>query len=384
MRISRANLFLLFASVLAGVALVEIAVRIFRVDYTLTPNWRYHPVLGWSQVPGGTYDGIVDGRPVHVSFNSIGFRDSEHQRAKPPGVKRIVVIGDSFCEAVQVNLEQTFQRQLQDLLNAGGSTRWEVINLGVGDFGTAQEYIALQRYGLAFDPDVVVHEIFPFNDICNNSLGLYGLCRSNNDRYRPYFVKSGGKLRQTYAQPVRDWLRRHVVTYHVLEYWFMKVQGPDPQNPEDPGRPFRLWWHGYRGLDPLLYTFVSAKQQPREVAEGWWITEALIERIVRTTRERNIDYVGVVAPFEISLQPANWDKIARLLPPPPLVRDYPEQRLSALFTRLGVASVMLLNDFEPYASEVLPFLGGHLNVAGHRRAAEALYQKLVGSGIAAR
>jgi hypothetical protein len=191
--VDRRNLLLLGASVLVGIALFEVGVRALGIDYNLSPNWRYHPILGWSQVPGASYDVVVQGRPVHVSFNALGFRDQDHQLAKPPGVKRIVVIGDSFCEAVQVNVEETFWKTLERLLNqrdssAGNPTRWEVINLGVGDFGTAQEYIALRDYGLAFHPDVVIQEIFPLNDICNNSIGLYGLCRSHNDRYRPYFV----------------------------------------------------------------------------------------------------------------------------------------------------------------------------------------------------
>lgn len=162
---------LLCASVLVGVAMFEIGVRAVGLDYNLSPNWRYHPLLGWSQVPNGTCDVAAEGRPVRVSFNSMGFRDREHAQAKPPGMKRIVVIGDSFCEAVQVNVEETFQRKLEELLNQRGATKWEVINLGVGDFGTAQEYLALSEYGLAFDPDVVIHQIFPLNDICNNSLG---------------------------------------------------------------------------------------------------------------------------------------------------------------------------------------------------------------------
>ena len=379
----RRHIPLLGASLLVGVALFELGVRAAGLDYNLSPNWKFHPVLGWSQVPNGTYDVVMQGRPLHVSFNSLGFRDREHQRAKRPGVKRIVVIGDSFSEAVQVNVEETFHRKLEELLNEKGSTEWEVINIGVGDFGTAQEYVALMEYGLAFDPDVVIHQIFPLNDICNNSLALYGLCRSHNDRYRPYFVEAGGELRQTYGQPIRTWLRRHAVSYSTLEYWLLKLAGTDPQSPDDPGRPRRLRARGFRGLDPLLYTYVSAEAQPEAVAAGWRITEKLIERIVKVTRERGIRYIALVVPFELTLQPV-WEDFARLQPPPPMDRKYPDRRLSAHFDRLGVRSVMLMDAFQPYLAEVLPFIGGHLSAAGHRRAAEALYRELVDSGIASR
>lgn len=377
----RLNFLLLSVSVLVGLGLFEIGVRAVGFDYNLSPNWKYHPVLGWSQVPNATYDVVIEDRPVRVSFNSMGFRDGEHAKAKPPGVKRIVFIGDSFLEAIQVNLEETFHQQLEELLNEQGTTKWEVINLGVGDFGTAQAYLALREYGLAFHPDVVVHQIFPLNDICNNSIGLYGLCRSHNDRYRPYFVESDGDLRQTYNQPIRTLLRHHVVSYNVMEYWILKLTGFDPHAPDDPGRPGRLRARGFNGLDPLLYTYVSADEQPEAVAQGWRITEMLIDQIVHMTRERGITYVGLVIPFEVRLQPA-WEDLMRMQPPPRMNREYPEQRLALLFARLSVGSVMLMDDFQPYLEDVLPYVGGHLPVAGHRRAAEALYREFVTSGIA--
>ena len=378
--IERRNLFLLCASLLVGVALFEVGVRALRIDYNLSPNWRYHPVLGWSQVPGASYDAHLEGRPLHVSFNSMGFRDDEHQLAKPPGVKRIVVIGDSFCEAIQVNLEETFHQQLERLLNADSSARWEVINLGVGDFGTAQAWIALNEYGLAYGPDVVIQQIFPFNDICNNALGLYRLCLSHNDRYRPYFVETDSGLQQTSGAPLLDWLRRHVVTYQVLEYWKVRLIDPDPHG-RDPGRVRRMKRRGFTGLDPLLYTFVPAAEQPEAVAQGWRVTELLTERIVSVTRERRIAYLGLVVPFEPALVP-QWETFSQAQPPPRMERRYAEQRFDSLFNRLGVPSVMLYDEFQPYLNEVLPSLGGHFSVAGHRHAAEALYRRLAQAGIA--
>jgi hypothetical protein len=381
------NILLLCGSILVGVAVFEVGVRALGFDYNLSPNWRYNPVLGWSQIPNATYRVVIEGRPVRVSFNSMGFRDSEHMLAKPPGVKRIVFIGDSFCEAVQVNFEETFIRRLQDLLNAGEATRWEAINIGVGDFGTAQEYIALKEYGLAFDPDVVVQEVFPLNDPCNNGLGLYRLCLSENDRYRPYYVPSDGGLRQTYAQPIRTFLRHHLVTYDVMEYWILRFFGPDPQTPQaadDPRRRVLLRAAGFHGLDPLLYTFVKPEEQPPAVAEAWNVTDELIERIAQLTRARGIAYVGLVVPFELQVRKQAWDDFARLEPRPPMSRDYPERRLAALFARLGVPSVVLLDELQPYVNEVLPYVGGHLSVVGHRRAAEALYRRLLESGIATR
>ena len=372
---------LVVGGIAVGLGVIEIAVRVAKIDYNLSPNWKFHPVLGWSQVPNARYDATLDGRPLHVSFNAMGFRDRDHERTKPRGVKRIVVIGDSFSEAVQVNIEDTFHRRLEQLLNESDGHRWEVINLGVGDFGTAQQYIALVQYGLAFDPDVVIHQIFPLNDICNNSISLYELCRSHNDRYRPYFVETDGELRETYGQPFRNWLRRHSASYSAFEYWLLKLDDFDPQSPEDRRRPGRLLKRGYTGLDPLLYTFVADSLQPSSIKDGWRITEKLIERIVTVSRDRGATYVGMVAPFELTLIPA-WDEFARLQPPLSTDRLYPERRLASLFDRLGVPGVILAQEFQPYLAEVVPFVGGHFSAAGHHRAAEALHRVLIESRIA--
>jgi len=364
-----------------GIALFEIGVRAAKIDYNLSPNWKYHPVLGWSQVPGGTYDVVMAGVPLHVAFNRLGFRDVEHQRAKPPGTRRVVVIGDSFSEAVQVNLEETFHQVLQQLLNQADTTRWEVINVGVGDFGTAQEYLALLNYGLSFQPDVVIHEIFPLNDICNNEISLYDLCRSQNDRFRPYFVESGRDLVMTSAQPLRNWLRRHSVSYNTVEYWMLRLSGYNPQTADDPGRSRKLRRAGLAGFDPLLWTYADSRDQPAPVADGWRITERVIARIVDTTRARGAAYIGMVIPFEQALTDSAWDNFARLVHAPSLKRLYPEQRFSALFHRLGVGAVMINDAFQPYLPEVRPFVGGHFNASGHRRAAEALYREMVTRGL---
>ena len=61
--------------------------------------------LGWTQEISKQYDYEVEGRTVRVSFNAAGFRDVEHALAKSVGTKRLVVIGDSFSEAIQVNLD---------------------------------------------------------------------------------------------------------------------------------------------------------------------------------------------------------------------------------------------------------------------------------------
>ncbi len=373
-RLTGLRMLALLAPVLIGIVLFEALCRIGDVDFNPSPNWRFHPALGWTQERSQVYDIVIDGAPVRVEFNRMGFRDVQHPLAKPPGTRRIVVIGDSFSEAIQVNLEETYFRRLQTLLNQTGSTRWEIINLGVGDFGTAQEWMALQRYGYQFDPDFVILEIYPLNDICNNSLDLAGVCKSQNDDYRPYLVPSGSRLETTWADPTRQWLRSHLVSFGLLEKAWLRgwnrLSRTDPET---------LQRRRYTALgleeDPLLLTFAADRDQPPVVSRAWTTTESIIRGMDRELDERGIPWMAFVIPFEWFVAD-RWETFSRTRRPVSLVRDYAERRLGKLCTQLGVPSLMLLPVFDRHSDIFFPSRGGHLNPASHALLAEALRDKM--------
>ena len=84
-----------------------------------------------------------------VRTNSQGYRDREWALAKEPGVLRIAVLGDSFTEALQVPLEQTWVNQLPAAMAAvpgchllnGFPKGAETLNFGVGGYGTGQSWL---------------------------------------------------------------------------------------------------------------------------------------------------------------------------------------------------------------------------------------------------
>lgn len=357
---------------LLGVVIFEVAVRLLLPAININPSWRYHPVLGWTQVPNGRFEYDLDGERVRIAFNREGFHDVEHNVDKQPGVRRIVLIGDSFSESVQVDLERTFFRLLEARLNATQAERWEVINLGVGDFGTAQEALALEHLGLRYAPDIVICQVFPLNDIGNNSLALADLCKSRNDRYRPYFVERDGELQATSLQPLRAFLRRTLVSFTIVEGVVLRWTGAF--TPEDDATyRHRLQARGFDGLEPLLQTFAAESDQAPAVAAGWRVTERLLERIVRRCQAAGAAVLPMVVPWDQCLEPG-WPQLAAVHPT--LIRDGPEQRLGALFARLGVPSLMLLPLFDARLDVVLPARAGHFNPAAHRLVAQALFDKL--------
>lgn len=147
--------------------------------FLLSPNSS-----GWFVTPTKEYFNFV-------KTNNEGFYDSEHAATKPNDTYRILFLGDSFVASLQTLLNDTFFKKLErQLNNLGFKKRIEIISMGLGDTGTAEQYIALKLLGLKYKPDLVIQMFLTANDFKNNSPVL------QNDPYRPYFLigKDGSLL----------------------------------------------------------------------------------------------------------------------------------------------------------------------------------------------
>jgi len=164
------NLCLVTLAIIILLAVLEAALAMSKFN---TPaNARFVPSKGFTYIPHSYYrhtkEGYSEGR-----FNSHGFRDYERTYEKPPGVFRILVLGDSYIEALQVQLEDSFTALLEkSLIAQGSSTRFEVIGLGESGFGTADEYLRYLNFGVAYHPDLVILAFTTGNDFRNNSKAL--------------------------------------------------------------------------------------------------------------------------------------------------------------------------------------------------------------------
>jgi hypothetical protein len=157
-----------------------------------TRSWtRPDALLGWSYIPGATYiHESAEACPGWGStgvINSRGLRDREFDVPKPPGVVRILALGDSFTEAFQFDLERTWTKLLEAKLNArGDSVRYEVINAGRSGMGTTLEWLYFTERGRELDADLVVVLLIP-NDFQDNSKRL-----ALATAYGPYLVPAAG------------------------------------------------------------------------------------------------------------------------------------------------------------------------------------------------
>ncbi len=126
-------------------------------------------------VPNGDYWHKAPEYRINIRTNSKGIRaDREIPYEKPPGVRRIMLLGDSFGMGYGVNLEDAFLTRLVAFLQAAG-VQCEDVNLSVSGFGTAEELVTLEEEGFRYQPDVVVVQ-WQRTDLEDNvRSNLYGL-----------------------------------------------------------------------------------------------------------------------------------------------------------------------------------------------------------------
>lgn len=191
-----------FGIVLA-MLMLEIALRLLGLAPPAEPVGNFwqmpQPDYGWYHIPNATglsYDTFGEYN-VPVTINSHGLRDEEIPYEKPAGVFRILLLGDSFAEGMRTDLAQTTAKVLQARLNEmAGAPRFQVVNAGVGAWGTDQQLLWLRNEGVKYDPDLVLVLFFTANDFMNNSESLE--VSNVGAIFKPFFAVEDGKLTLKY------------------------------------------------------------------------------------------------------------------------------------------------------------------------------------------
>ncbi len=352
--------------------------------------------VGWKGIPNKEGQYICGRVSSYVKINSQGYKDNEHDYKKGKDVFRIVVLGDSMTEAFQYPIEQTFPHILEEKLNSGidkkeGSKSFEVINLGISGYGTAQEYLTLKHYGLKYEPDLVVLAFFLGNDVANNSLILEREKHRSWETARPFFVLNNGRLEEIHVKAnlsnpdkVIEQTQDGVMgPFKVLTAPFAKMFPNIYYSIKDripSSKPELLDNSRKHGV--LIDNYVYAEEYTPEWQNAWEVTEALILKISDELKEKNIGFRVVVIPNEFEFRP---DRLGELPQTTDLRFDLrkPERLLLNFLAGKSIDYVALRPGFEKYSKETGSDLylhhayDNHLNANGHAFAAELIYKKLI-------
>jgi glycosyltransferase involved in cell wall biosynthesis/lysophospholipase L1-like esterase len=312
------------------------------------PQWRWpqtqfvsSPALGFALSPNQR--SFSAAQPFRT--NSLGLRGPEISPAKPPGVRRVLLLGDSIACGYGVSESDTFARRVEVLLNAASQTRFEVINAGVPSYNTAQEIDYFAREGLELDPDIAVVALY-WNDI-HDKAGI-----SVDAAGRLVAARAGapsGPLESRAAYAARNLLKRSRLLYLAADRW----------------RAVGLKLRPRGGRETQLA--VLQGRDHADVERGWRAIEAKLAVFAALCRARRIRPLVILLPMPQQLggrfPRVRYQSVAR-----------------AICERQGLESLDLLPAFEKaYAAGVplfLPYDGDHPNAEGHAVIAGRLFPVL--------
>jgi hypothetical protein len=391
---------LILAGLLCGLLITEIFLRVigFRnlnpymtdadVGFSLRPGAE-----GWWRGEGETY----------IKINSDGLRDREHSKTKPPDTLRIAVLGDSFTEALDVQMEDAWWAVMEQRLQnceAVAGRKVEVINFGVAGFSTARELITLRRRVWQYAPDIVVLNLTTINDIKDNSRVL-------NTEYAtlplPYFIYQGDqlvlddsrlvvrnnslyfRLQQTFLGSAMNWCRDHLRLVQLIDrariaYQQRKIRSQQANEPSNVQREVEGW-------------DINVYREPTDPAwsEAWRVTEGILLLMRDEVQSKGVKFLVVTGTSGIQTNP---DPAVRQAAMRSLGVDnffYPDLRIKALGEREGFAVLNLAPTMQEYAERNRVFLHGqgaltgygHWNQAGNHLAGELVARKLCEEILAA-
>jgi hypothetical protein len=164
------NSALVLGSLVFGLVVVEVGLRMMELNLNEDLPRKPDTQVGWLYEPDeSVYFCQPDVRAdciIKRTNNHALRQDDDISFEKEPGVKRVLVLGDSQTAGVIVKNSETYARVLEGLANQNSNNyRYEVINAGVVAYSPVQEWLWFREYGVQYQPDIVLMSFYVGNDL---------------------------------------------------------------------------------------------------------------------------------------------------------------------------------------------------------------------------
>jgi len=361
---------------------VELLLRQFYYPERTPPPYEFRipdPVLGWRLLPNTHHLYQTWEFRVNVDYNSHGWRDIEHEYSKREGVFRIVVLGDSYMEAYSVNIEDAFHRQLEKFARDSGK-QIEVLNLGVGGYGTLQAYLALVEEGLKYSPNLVVLGFHFGNDLKNNSrtLELRATAVDLKTNSRPFLLPGSPKDWHVTMVDYEGALSRYKNATRALRplpWWKKTVLYQFYAQTGGLGKHLRSLLQLLENSESNSNVEPQSCKEHPEYREAWELTERILVRLKQDVETANAQLFVFTVPSGKGKQRIRivLDKATGMR----CLDNTPITFLADILERNEIAFLNLGPDWaEAYAKgfQLASFTDGHWNELGHRIAARKVLE----------
>ncbi len=299
-----------------------------------------------------------------INTNSYGFHDVEFL-PKSPEVFRIVMIGDSFVEALHVPINKTFYKILEESLNKSFPHRkFEIFGLGISGNGSLMNGLYLSSYGNLIKPDLVINMFYDNNDFSDDLKLInserdsldYDIQRVNSEIKNPGFFRKAFNFISRNSVLVRVVGQKYqTIIFRISQAKINSVSGEQKTG------------SGIFKYAPNDYVYYLPDKK-----ESWVLQKKLISNIKNNAITLGADFALVsfdTPDFQSLIESGVTDNYD------------PENKLSEISEELNIKYLPLEKKFKNKAigRKINPLLkcDGHWSEIGHSWAAEEVYNWLI-------
>ena len=385
------NFGVLLLSLLVLMGALEILLAIIQINQKSIR--RFVPGKGSTYIPGAYYRHTKEGFSEGY-FNSHGFRDYERTYAKLDGTFRIMVLGDSYVEALQVPLESSFPALLEKQLNNGfSSVKFEVISMGQSGFGTADAYMRYLDFGRKYSPDLVILAFLTGNDIRNNSkmlnrkdLAFYFVFDNNGDLVLDRSMWEKYENSMTFPKQFFQYIKQNSYLFSLVSERIFLLSRQIRNNYFE-GQLSGDMLEGEKQLGQFSDLNIYLPDLRERWREAFDISKGLILKFKEQVEKDGAKFVLVTLSNGEQINPDRQQELNEMFPFP-LDYEQPDRILEEFTRQNGVDLLQLMPVFQEYYHSTGKNLHGfrspgrgHWNQNGHHLAAVEIYKFLKGEGL---
>jgi|CXWL01.1.fsa_nt_gi lysophospholipase L1-like esterase len=352
-------IFLSLVSSLTAILLSEAAVRFFKPQQLilLRPDiWCPRDVLGWTHCPNVST--TVNSGEGEVTFHT----DANGFRIDPATTmtswnKNILILGDSFMEAVQVDDRNTTAEQLSRQLHAATGLNVKAVNTGVAQWDPNQYLLQAQLELTRGKYDLGLVFIYLGNDIVPKAIEHFP--PRQPDLRRQVAMETyplWGKVRDRILYPMNDFLR---TSSHL--FLFIKKNTSNIL--------MRLRLSG-TAIPPVFF-------KDKDKLPDWNVTALLCQRIGREFNRRRTPVIFVLIPTSFQVDETAFKSyLAAYRISPTAVDSMQPNRI--LGNKLRALHLVVLDPLERFkiltaqGHQLYGHADNHLNALGYEELASAV------------
>jgi len=311
------------------------------------------------------FKGYWPGVPVEfeqeIVLNDLWLRDYNYEPNKPAGVKRIVVLGDSYTTAWEVKFDEMFHKRLATELTklAGPGRKVEVPAYSLPSMGVVDLKKRFLNQAMALNPDLLML-VLHGGLISENYRPLQNEIDVRFGRLAKYYVMNARRVEDRWTVLPFSALNRLIARGATLFYvthldWFEDLDGKHP-------------------IEPSVATYFEPVAPKWK--EAWDNTLVALREFKETCNKAGIPLLVVLMPTEIAVNSIfaqapkgfriDWGKVDR--------------EFERMCKEVGADFLTMTPGFDAYRAkhgrDYRPTYDIHWNAKGHELAAQIILERL--------